>query len=107
MYAFGYMHGGWLCAILSVAAFWFVIPGHGLIYGPHLWILGMLHLLRGRKLPFLQEYTILDRTPHETSRQGEWASNNHCPICDKPLRSNEAQQCFECGADWHGASDRE
>jgi hypothetical protein len=25
-----------------------------------------------------------------------------CPFCGKPLRSAQAQQCFDCGADWHG-----
>ena len=25
-----------------------------------------------------------------------------CPKCGRPLRSAEAQQCFRCGADWHG-----
>lgn len=30
-----------------------------------------------------------------------------CPHCGKPLRSNLAQQCFECGADWHGSSMRD
>jgi hypothetical protein len=27
-----------------------------------------------------------------------------CPYCGSELRSNLAQQCFECGADWHEAS---
>jgi len=25
-----------------------------------------------------------------------------CPQCGEPLRTAEAQQCFHCGADWHG-----
>jgi len=25
-----------------------------------------------------------------------------CPHCGRPLRTAEAQQCFHCGADWHG-----
>jgi hypothetical protein len=25
-----------------------------------------------------------------------------CPCCGKPLRTAKAQQCFECGANWHG-----
>jgi hypothetical protein len=29
-----------------------------------------------------------------------------CPYCGKPLRTAKAQQCFECGADWHGESSR-
>ena len=24
-----------------------------------------------------------------------------CPHCGKPLRSELAKQCFECGTDWH------
>ena len=24
-----------------------------------------------------------------------------CPSCGRPLRTDLAQQCFECGADWH------
>lgn len=24
-----------------------------------------------------------------------------CPKCGKPLKTNKAQQCFECGHDWH------
>jgi hypothetical protein len=28
--------------------------------------------------------------------------NKGCPKCGVPLRSNNAQQCFACGADWHG-----
>jgi hypothetical protein len=28
-------------------------------------------------------------------------ANKPCPHCGKPLRSNEAKQCFACGADWH------
>lgn len=24
-----------------------------------------------------------------------------CPRCGQPLRTPKAQQCFECGADWH------
>jgi len=27
--------------------------------------------------------------------------NIPCANCGKPLRSNQAKQCFECGADWH------
>jgi hypothetical protein len=27
--------------------------------------------------------------------------NMPCPQCGKPLRSNQARQCFSCGADWH------
>ena len=40
-----------------------------------------------------------------------WVSHPHgaeppsgppCPSCGTPLRTAEAQQCFGCGADWHG-----
>jgi hypothetical protein len=24
-----------------------------------------------------------------------------CPYCGKPLRTERAKQCFECGMDWH------
>jgi hypothetical protein len=24
-----------------------------------------------------------------------------CPFCTRPLRTDQAQQCFECGMDWH------
>jgi transcription initiation factor IIE alpha subunit len=24
-----------------------------------------------------------------------------CPHCGKPLRTDAARQCFECGKDWH------
>ena len=27
-----------------------------------------------------------------------------CPRCGKPLRTKKAEQCFECGADWHEQS---
>jgi len=25
-----------------------------------------------------------------------------CPKCGQPLRTAKAQQCFKCGAKWHG-----
>ena len=28
----------------------------------------------------------------------------HCPYCGKRLRTSRALQCFECGMDWHGAT---
>ena len=27
--------------------------------------------------------------------------NRPCPHCGKPLRSDKAKQCFNCGANWH------
>lgn len=29
------------------------------------------------------------------------ANNCLCPKCGVPLRTNQAKQCFKCGADWH------
>ena len=31
-----------------------------------------------------------------------WRSPYPCPHCGAPLRSERAQQCLECGANWHG-----
>lgn len=31
----------------------------------------------------------------------EFDPNVVCKICNKPLRTINAKQCFECGADWH------
>jgi hypothetical protein len=31
-------------------------------------------------------------------------SSKPCPYCGKLLRTVQAQQCFNCGADWHGKS---
>jgi hypothetical protein len=31
-------------------------------------------------------------------------SGKPCPHCGKPLRTDMANQCFECGTDWHDAS---
>jgi hypothetical protein len=33
--------------------------------------------------------------------QKSYEGNKPCPHCGKPLRSNQAKQCFDCGADWH------
>ena len=33
--------------------------------------------------------------------QKSYDKNMPCPHCGKPLRSNQAKQCFACGADWH------
>src|SRR5262245_38996583 len=31
-------------------------------------------------------------------------TGNPCPYCGKPLRTDTAKQCFECGTDWHDSS---
>lgn len=50
---------GLLCAALcAVGAFWIIIPGHGLVYGPHLWLRAILSFLR----------TPLDRPRHTAGR---------------------------------------
>ncbi len=36
--------------------------------------------------------------PHPISRP----NGPPCPYCGRPLRTDKAQQCLECGADWHG-----
>lgn len=33
--------------------------------------------------------------------QKSYEAKKLCPQCGEPLRSNQAKQCFECGADWH------
>lgn len=33
-------------------------------------------------------------------RQARISMTTPCPQCGKPLRSEKASQCFECGADW-------
>jgi hypothetical protein len=32
---------------------------------------------------------------------GKRGAGPPCPLCGKPLRTKKAEQCFECGADWH------
>ena len=34
------------------------------------------------------------------SVQRRW-KGRPCPYCQRPLRTNEARQCFECAKDWH------
>lgn len=34
------------CGMLPISLFWFVVPGHALIYGPHLWVLLLHDMLR-------------------------------------------------------------
>ena len=46
LYFLGYIHGLWLCLVLLAGLFWFVFPGHGLVYGPHLWLLLIGDLLK-------------------------------------------------------------
>jgi len=42
---------------------------------------------------------VLDHTPPPPPRP-----QVPCPYCGKLLRSEKAQQCFECGMDWHNAT---
>ena len=39
LYLTGDVHVAVLVLSLAALAFWFAIPGHGLVYGPHLWLL--------------------------------------------------------------------
>lgn len=43
------------------------------------------------------KFPVLDRLRFDPRVQSP-----SCPKCGKPLRTAEAQQCFHCGADWHG-----
>ena len=40
---------------------------------------------------------------HPTGPKPEHTRGNTspCPYCGKPLRTDQAKQCFHCGADWH------
>ncbi|MCE9530851.1 MAG: hypothetical protein K8T89_06975 [Planctomycetes bacterium] len=40
-----------------------------------------------------------ERTSQELKRSFD--ENTPCPNCGRPLRSSQAKQCFNCGADWH------
>ena len=44
----------------------------------------------------------VDRTAegHGSTKIG---TGKPCPYCGRPLRTDRAKQCFECGADWHDA----
>ena len=44
--------------------------------------------------------TWVDRTLVKDKRR---PADKPCPYCGKPLRTDLARQCFECGADWHDA----
>ena len=45
----------------------------------------------------------VDRTleGHESTKT---STGKPCPYCGKGLRTDRAKQCFECGTDWHDAS---
>lgn len=32
-------------------------------------------------------------------------SGGPCPYCGQKLRTHKAQQCFDCGRDWHGSAE--
>lgn len=38
-----------MIGVLALCVFWFIIPGHGLLYGPHLWIVYLIDMVRGEK----------------------------------------------------------
>ncbi len=42
--------------------------------------------------------------PHGPHPMFPDANGPPCPYCGRPLRTAKAQQCLECGADWHGRS---
>ena len=53
---------------------------------------------------FKEKFTRKERTaPSKPPKSFE--GNEPCPKCGKPLRSNTAMQCFECGANWHDKTD--
>lgn len=65
-------------------------PAPSLLFWIGMPVLGLLAIfVAGATLPFRQ---LPENTP--------------CPNCGKPLRSNRARQCLECGAAWHGESRR-
>jgi hypothetical protein len=73
----------------------------------------VVDLLREGKTPHIQVVkTIIERAGCTVGDAFGWLYSYYyrqerlrakpCPYCGKPLRTNEAKQCFECGADWHG-----
>jgi hypothetical protein len=58
------------------------------------------HLLRET----IREYLAKHRRQVEMSPALNWDSSKvvtTCPHCGQPLRTARAQQCLNCGADWH------
>ncbi len=35
--------------LLGISIFIYIIPGHALVYGPHLWILAICDIIKGKK----------------------------------------------------------
>jgi hypothetical protein len=42
-----------------------------------------------------------DLKDHLVTRPDRTRPTKPCPWCGKPLKTEKAQQCFECGMDWH------
>jgi hypothetical protein len=40
----------------------------------------------------------------EAGEFGPQPTRKPCPYCGQPLRTEKAKQCFNCGSDWHEAS---
>lgn len=88
-------------------AFLYVLGGHALIYGPHLFIVGFLLLILA---PIQLLYEVVagkgeHPKPSEAMRPQQNTTRSRpgppCPECGEPLRTSKARQCFNCGADWH------
>jgi hypothetical protein len=43
----------------------------------------------------------LPPSPDQKSHTPKSPELKPCPYCAAPLRTNLAEQCFKCGADWH------